>query len=150
MRITYDKDADVLSILLADADVEQTRNIAPGVEADYDYSGRVVGIEFVKASQRYDIDWREFDPPDPYYSLADAGALYSLSPHTLRHQIQRGVLPGTKFSRNWMVHIDDLEEYVARRSRKERTARAGPAGTGRVKSNSERGRESVKVSPARS
>ena len=79
MRITYDRDVDVLSILLADADVEETRNIAPGVEVDYDSSGRVVGIEFIKASQDYDLEWQEFDPPDPYYSLADAGTLCVLA-----------------------------------------------------------------------
>jgi excisionase family DNA binding protein len=139
MRITYDRDVDVLSILLADADVEETRNIAPGVEVDYDSSGRVVGIEIIKASQDYDLEWQKFDPPDPYYSLSDAGYMFGLSPDTLRHQIHRGVLPGAKFGRNWMVHIDDLEEYLAKRSRKLKAARAGPAGAGRGEGDSERG-----------
>ena len=30
MRITLDKEADVLAIILADAEVEETKTIAPG------------------------------------------------------------------------------------------------------------------------
>ena len=118
MRITYDKDMDVLAILLADAEVEETRSIAPGVEVDYDSTGRVLAIEFLSASKKYDLSGTELEGPDPYYSLAAAGAMFGLSPTTLRHQIGRGVLRGTKFGRNWVVHRDDLEDYMENRSRK--------------------------------
>ena len=118
MRTTYDDEADVLAVLLADAEVEETRSIAPGVEVDYDSSGRVLAIEFLNASKKYDLSGANLEPPDPFYSLAAAGALFGLSPTTLRHQIQRGALPGTKFGRNWMVHLDDLNTYIKERSRR--------------------------------
>ena len=118
MRTTYDEEADVLAILLADAEVEETRNIAPGVEVDYDAKGRILAIEFLDASKKYDLLGADLEPPDPFYSLAAAGAIYGLSPTTLRHQIQRGVLPGTKLAGNWVVHRDDLEHYIRTRSAK--------------------------------
>ena len=108
---------------LADEEVEETRTIAPGVEVDYDADGRVLAIEFLNASKKYDMRGLELEEPDPYYSLAEAGALFDLNPTTLRHQIQRGVLPGVKFGRNWVVHRDDLDAYIMERSRK---AKHGP------------------------
>ena len=122
MRITFDKEADVLAILLADAEVEETRTIAPGVEVDYDADGRVLAIEFLNAGKKYDLKETKLEEPDPYYSLAEAGALFDLNPTTLRHQIQRGVLPGVKFGRNWVVHRDDLDNYLKTRSRKAKYA----------------------------
>ena len=118
MRITYDREADVLAILLADEEVEETKNLAPGVEADYDSKGRILAVEFLNASKKYDLTGSDLEDPDPYYSLAAAGAMFDLSPTTLRHQIGRGVLRGTKFGRNWVVHRDDLEDYMGKRSRK--------------------------------
>ena len=122
MRITYDREADVLSILLADAEVEETRNIAPGVEVDYDSGGRVLGMEFLSAGRKYDLGGTELEQPDPYHPLAAAAAMFGLSPTTLRHQIARGVLKGVKFGRNWMVHRDDLDSYIKERSRKARSS----------------------------
>ena len=117
MRVTYDKKDDILAILLADTEVEETRTIAPGVEVDYDSDGRVLALEFLNAGKKYDLSEADFGAPDPYYSLAAAGALYNLSATTLRHQIARGVLEGVKFGRNWMVHRDDLHAYIEQRSR---------------------------------
>ncbi|MCI0440632.1 MAG: DUF2283 domain-containing protein [Chloroflexi bacterium] len=64
MKITYDREVDVLAILLADAEVKETRSIAPGVEVDYDSSGRVLAIEFLNASKKYDLSRARFEPPD--------------------------------------------------------------------------------------
>lgn len=118
MKTTYDRDADVLSILLADAEVEETKAIAPGVEVDYDSNGRVLSIEFLNASKKYDLKKEKLGEPDPYFSLRTAGELFGISPTTLRHQIEKKVLRGTKFGRNWVVHRDDLYEYLENRSRK--------------------------------
>ena len=127
MEITYDKNVDAMTILLANLDIEETRDIAPGVYVDYDADGRVVALEILKASQKYDISEIEMQPPNPYISLSDAGRLYGLSPTTLRHQISRGVLEGKKFGRNWMVRNDHMADYVRERSRKARKARASSA-----------------------
>ena len=86
MRATYDQRSDSLAIVLADAEVEETKNIAPGVEVDYDSSGRVVAIEVLHASDKYDVTDVVLEAPDQYLSLAEAGELVGISPTTLRHQ----------------------------------------------------------------
>ena len=125
MRATYDRCADSLAIVLADAEVEETRNIAPGVEVDYDSSGRVVAIKILHASNKYDVTDVTLESPDPYLSLAEAGELVGISPTTLRHQIVRGALPGTKIGRNWAVHQRDLFKYANERSVKRSRERSG-------------------------
>lgn len=133
VQITYDREADVLALLLTDADVEETKSIAPGVHVDYDFSGHVSAIEFLNASKKYDLSRTELEEPDPYFTLAEAGYLFDLSPTTLRHQIHRGALRGTKIGRNWVVHRDDLNDYIAERSRKVRGTGRVSDGAGRVR-----------------
>ena len=123
MKVTYDRDADAMSIVLADAEVEETKSFAPGFFADYDSDGRVVALEILKAGQKYDLSKTELQPPDPYMSLSDAGDMFGLSPTTLRHQIVKGVLKGKKFGRNWMVRHDHMAAYVRERSRKSNRSR---------------------------
>ena len=52
MKVRYDPEADVLSILLSDALVEESDESKPGVVLDYDSAGNVVGIEILNASKR--------------------------------------------------------------------------------------------------
>ena len=118
--------------MLDESDVEETKEIASGVYVDYDSDGRVLAIEFLNASDKYDLRWEEFEEPGPFYSLAQAAEVYGLSPTTLRHQIQKGVLNGTKFGRNWMVHRDAVEEYLATHSRKARQMTRVPDSSGRT------------------
>ena len=125
MRAIYDRRSDSLVIILADAEVEETKNIAPGVELDYDSSGRVVAIEVLHASDKYDVAGIPLEAPNPYLSLKEAGELIGISPTTLRHQITRGVLPGKKVGRNWVVHHRDLFKYATERSTKAVRARHG-------------------------
>ena len=51
MKVTYDPDVDVLSIVLSDAPVEQSDEDKPGVILDYDAQGRIVGVEILDASR---------------------------------------------------------------------------------------------------
>ena len=52
MRITYDKEVDVLRILLSDAPIQESDEEKPGVILDYDAEGNLVGVEILGASQR--------------------------------------------------------------------------------------------------
>jgi len=52
MKVTYDPEVDVLSILLSDAPVEESDEDKPGVILDYDRSGNVVALEILDASKR--------------------------------------------------------------------------------------------------
>ena len=52
MKVTYDPEVDVLSILLSDAPVEESDEDKPGVILDYDRSGNMVALEILDASKR--------------------------------------------------------------------------------------------------
>jgi uncharacterized protein YuzE len=52
MKVTYNANVDVLSILLSDAPVEESDEDKPGVILDYDKNGNVVALEILDASKR--------------------------------------------------------------------------------------------------
>lgn len=54
MKITYDPQVDVLRILFAETDIEESDEESEGVILDYDSTGQVVGIEVLDASTRVD------------------------------------------------------------------------------------------------
>lgn len=52
MKVHYDPEVDVLSILLSDTPVDESDEDKPGLILDYDKEGNVVGIEVLNASKR--------------------------------------------------------------------------------------------------
>jgi uncharacterized protein YuzE len=52
MKVMYDPEVDVLSILLSDAPVEESDEDKPGLILDYDRHGNVVSLEILDASKR--------------------------------------------------------------------------------------------------
>jgi len=52
MKVIYDPEVDVLSVLLSDAPVTESDQYKPGVILDYDDSGNMVSFEIVDASKR--------------------------------------------------------------------------------------------------
>lgn len=52
MKVKYDPEVDVLSIVLSDAPVEESDEDKPGVILDYNKGGNVVGLEILDASKR--------------------------------------------------------------------------------------------------
>ena len=52
MKVVYDPEVDVLSVVLSDAPVAESDQEKPGVILDYDGDGNVVGLEILNASKR--------------------------------------------------------------------------------------------------
>ena len=52
MKVVYDPEVDVLSILLSDAPVAESDQEKPGVILDYDAGGNMVSFEILDASKR--------------------------------------------------------------------------------------------------
>jgi uncharacterized protein YuzE len=52
MKVVYDPEVDVLSVLLSDAPVAESDQDKPGVILDYDGEGNVVALEILDASKR--------------------------------------------------------------------------------------------------
>lgn len=51
MKITYDAEADALSIIFAETTVT-TQHLADGIAADYDAAGRLAGLEILDVRSR--------------------------------------------------------------------------------------------------
>jgi len=54
VKVDYDKQVDVLSVVFSDCPVDESDEIRPGVILDFDANGRVVGMEILDASLRMD------------------------------------------------------------------------------------------------
>ena len=52
MKVAYDPEVDVLSVLLSDAPIAESDQDKPGVILDYDDSGNMVSFEILDASKR--------------------------------------------------------------------------------------------------
>jgi uncharacterized protein YuzE len=52
MKVVYDPEVDVLSVLLSDAPVAESDQDKPGIILDYDGDGNVVSLEILDASKR--------------------------------------------------------------------------------------------------
>jgi uncharacterized protein YuzE len=64
MKVVYDPEVDVLSVLLSDAPIAESDQDKPGIILDYDDVGNVVGLEILDASKRMP------DPLSVQYSVA--------------------------------------------------------------------------------
>ena len=52
MKITYDKEADILTIIFTGRSISESDELSPGIIFDYDESGETVSIEILDASKR--------------------------------------------------------------------------------------------------
>lgn len=52
MKIIYDQQVDVLSIILSEGKVADSDESTPGVILDYDADGNVIALEILDASKR--------------------------------------------------------------------------------------------------
>lgn len=134
VRVLYDPEADALAIDLVNNPKSRikTRRLNPDLRLDIDETGRLVGIEVLNASHHYPRKRLEQLPTGvEWLTLAEAAEESGLSTSTLRIQINKGRLPGTKRGRDWLVAGHELWNYLesrapqGRRSASERGARGG-------------------------
>ncbi len=52
MKFEFDPQADAVYLELTDADVNESKEVQPGIIMDYDAEGRIVGIEVLHVSKR--------------------------------------------------------------------------------------------------
>ena len=52
MKVTYDRETDILQLEFNGTPVEESDEDKPGVIIDYDKNGNVVGMEILDASKR--------------------------------------------------------------------------------------------------
>lgn len=129
MELTYDPDADAFMLQLESGSAEvRTMEWGDGVFIDVDPNGRVLGIEVLDASTRFDADTlASLRVPEVRLTLAEAAAESGLSPSTLRVQLNSGRLSGKKQGRDWTVTLADLWNYLESRAASGRPARSRKA-----------------------
>jgi uncharacterized protein YuzE len=52
MKVSYDKETDIVRVIFSDVAVEESDEVRPGVIVDFDAAGGVVGLEILDASRR--------------------------------------------------------------------------------------------------
>ncbi len=52
MKVKYDKETDILYIMLTSEKVKESDEDKPGIVIDYSASGTIVGIEILQASKK--------------------------------------------------------------------------------------------------
>ena len=129
---TYDHEADALYVRFGVPRVPaSTRLLAPGIMADVDADGQLIGLELLDASTRVSADaLSDLGAPTTWLSLIEAGEVANLSPTTLRVQLHNGRLDGEKRGRDWFIARHVLLNYleeVEERSRAATPAQAEPA-----------------------
>lgn len=53
MKIEYDREVDALYIRIQEKKVSHTREIEEGVNLDLDEDGKIIGLEIIGATERY-------------------------------------------------------------------------------------------------
>ncbi len=112
--MTYSSEADALAIKLAPGAISARMvRLAPGVNADFDGAGRLIGVEVLRAGERYDRAALEhLAAPTEFLTLAEAAKESGLSPATLRVQLHKGRLTGAKRGRDWVIATHELWNYL--------------------------------------
>ncbi len=67
MKVTYDQQADTLTVIFADKPVAESAEDKPGIILDYDSTGNLVSLEILDASRHVTA------PTSIEYQIAQAG-----------------------------------------------------------------------------
>lgn len=116
--VEYDQEADALYVYVGRRRASaKTKKLSPGVFADYDKDGEIVGVEILRASEKVLANVANKAARRPrLMTLAEAERHTGLSAITLRSQIRNGRIRATKKGRDWLVGEDAIEEYLESRN----------------------------------
>ena len=55
MKIEYDKEVDAVYIRIQEKEVAHTKEIEEGINLDFDNEGKIIGLEIIGATERYNL-----------------------------------------------------------------------------------------------
>ena len=118
MRLDYDVDADVLTMILSNTSPVYGDDSHSDLVVHIADDGKITMIELQQASLRISPEELVANSPDSLVSLKEAGKFVNLSPGTLRNYCEKGTIRGLKVGRNWLTTRSWLQSYVDRPSRR--------------------------------
>jgi excisionase family DNA binding protein len=100
MRITYDKRADAMAIVLNEGRISRDMEVAPNVYAGFGRSGDLVEIQILEVS----------NVEAPWFTLEAAAKYLDISERTLLRWIKSGKLKPSKVGREYRIKPADLKK----------------------------------------
>lgn len=102
MKISYDKEADALAIIVKKGRISKDVEIAENVFAGFDRSGQLIELQILEVSKN----------ERPWLTLEAAAKYLDVSERTLLRWIKSGKLKPTKVGREYRIKPDDLKKIA--------------------------------------
>jgi excisionase family DNA binding protein len=103
MKITYDKQADAMAIIMAEGRISRDVEVAPSVYAGFDRSGKLIELQILEVSKA----------EMPWFTLEAAAKYLDVSERTLLRWIKSGKLKPSKVGREYRIKPADLKKVAS-------------------------------------
>lgn len=103
MKITYDKQADAMAIILEEGRISKDVEVAENVFAGFDRSGKLIEIQILEVSRA----------EAPWFTLEAAAKYLGISERTLLRWIKSGKLRPSKVGREYRIKPSDLKKIAS-------------------------------------
>ena len=103
MKISYDKKADALSIILNEGRISKDIEVSENIFAGFDRSGQILEVQFLEISKS----------GRPWLTLEAAAKYLNKSERTLMRWIKAGKLKPKKVGREYRISPKDLENLAS-------------------------------------
>jgi excisionase family DNA binding protein len=102
VKISYDKEADALAIIVKEGRISKDVEVAENVFAGFDRSGNLIELQILEVSKN----------EHPWFTLEAAAKYLDVSERTLLRWIKSGKLKPTKVGREYRIYPKDLKKIA--------------------------------------
>jgi excisionase family DNA binding protein len=103
MKITYDKQADAMAIVMRDGRISKDVEVAENVYAGFDRAGHLIELQVLEVSKA----------EAPWFTLEAAAKYLDISERTLLRWIKGGKLKPTKVGREYRIKPSELKKLAS-------------------------------------
>jgi excisionase family DNA binding protein len=103
VKITYDKRADAMAIVLSEGRISKDMEVAPNVFAGFDRAGNLIEIQILEVSE----------VEAPWFTLEAAAKYLDVSERTLLRWIKSGKIKPSKVGREYRIKPADLKKIAS-------------------------------------
>ena len=103
MKISYDKKADAMAIVLQEGRISKDIEVAKNVYAGFDRAGNLIELQLLEVSQA----------EAPWFTLEAAAKYLSVSERTLLRWVKSGKIKPSKVGREYRIKPEDLKKIAS-------------------------------------